>query len=51
MLTQRLGPLKLEDYLLNDGQERIYYDRFETLEDGREYKGEWYDKIDILTFE
>ena len=42
MLTQRIGPLNLEDYKVDDGQERIFYDKFEPLEEGKSYKGEWY---------
>jgi hypothetical protein len=41
MLTQRIGPLNLENLKFDDGVERIYYDKLEELEDGRTYKGEW----------
>ncbi len=40
MLTQRLGPLDLENLKKNDGVERIYYDKFIQME-GNTYKGEW----------
>jgi hypothetical protein len=41
MLTQRIGVMNLEDLKINDGEERIYYDRFVDIEDGKTYKGEW----------
>lgn len=41
MLTQRIGPLNLENLKFDDGVERIFYDKLEELEDGRTYKGEW----------
>jgi hypothetical protein len=39
MLTQRIGILDINEYLTNDGEPRILYDKFETSEDGKEYKG------------
>lgn len=42
MLTQRIGPVDLEKLKFNDGVERIFYDKFDPMEDGRTYKGEWY---------
>ena len=42
MLTQRVGGLNLEELKVNDGQERVYYDKIVDMEDGKQYKGEWY---------
>ena len=33
--------MNLEELKVNDGQERIYYDKFQPIEDNRTYKGEW----------
>lgn len=49
MLTQRIGAMNLDELKVEDGEERIYYDRLVELEDGRTYKGEWYLHIAIGT--
>jgi hypothetical protein len=41
MLTQRIGTMNLEELKVDDGEERYFFDKFEPLEDGRTYKGEW----------
>lgn len=43
MTTQRIGAMSLEDLKIDDGQERVYYDKAIEIEDGKQYKGEWYD--------
>lgn len=32
----------MEELKINDGQERVYYDKIVDMEDGKQYKGEWY---------
>jgi hypothetical protein len=39
MLTQRIGMFSYVELIMTDGEPRIFYDRFETSDDGREYKG------------
>eukprot|EP00347_Sterkiella_histriomuscorum_P018187 403346458 len=41
MLTQRIGVFDHTKYLVNDGQARIFFPAFVSLEDGRNYKGQW----------
>ncbi len=41
MLTQRIGPMNLEELKQNDNTVRIFYDQFVEAADGTRYKGEW----------
>ena len=40
MITQRIGTLTIDEYMLTDGEPRIFYDKFTEYDDGRSYKGE-----------
>jgi len=39
MLTQRIGAFNYVQFILDDGEPRSFYDKFEVLPNGKEYKG------------
>ena len=41
MLTQRIGAMELDDIQVDDGDERIFYNKVVDVEDGKQYKGQW----------
>ncbi len=37
--------MNVDDLLMNDGEPRAFHNMMITLDDGKSYKGEWYNQI------